>query len=542
MAYPFDPYNMPPMLPGMGFNFQSQPLPPEFEQGAEKLINYDRFGPPPPQATPQIAQAPPAPPVGPQPMGQPTGQPMGQKPFQPSLQGIDDTAPPFQVPGSNVANLAAGIDPQMQQFKKVFDTLYQPDERVGNEMWQMLQNMPQRPKRGTGRKILAATAGAFLGPGVAQEMMYGGYNADMADWQTKFDPLAKLAADERARNTNERMLAGNIASSTLRNQNDLLTNALGRDTLAVRREELEFKKQIEQWDRENPELELQIDADGNVFGVGPGGTVKPLGIKALSPTMKMEIEQRNRVALVRARAEEQRRTESVRPGSYVPFVTVDADGKTTTVVVNSKTGLPRAMTLDGQTVSNIMRPGTNKNMVGQPKDLEFIRGMARESLTLIDDVIDDKGKLTAPAAAIVGGSRLNPLNWIWGSPEYTANASINAIKSKQVLDLIQRMKTASETGATGFGALNLQELRVLENSATMLNDPAISDEVFEREMNKIRDRLQLIMADPTETPSGQQGAGFSMTNQPAMRKQVKNAQGEVRDAISRDGGKTWTVE
>ena len=487
------------------------------------------------------------------PPGQPVTPNVTQQSQQPFIPRVNDVAPPF-----NMAQYGGdlGFDPAVQRLKAALELMPPMETQAGDAMWEMLQQMPQRPKRGLGRRILAGTAGAFLGPAMSEGIMYGGYNSAMNDWKQRFDPLKQLATDERAGNQNQRMLNQAVISGALRDMDIRGDYLLGQGKLELSAQDQAFRQQLEIWDRENPKLQLQIDQNGDVYGIGPGGTVKPLGIKALSPTMKLMIDQQNRIALARIRADEAIRVAQARPGTLTPFVVSNPKGETYGYSLNNKTGAMELLTIDGQPVTNIAKPGTYKG-TGQPNNIDFLRGMAGESLRLIDDIIDEKGNLTPEAVIAVGLSgTLDPRNWVPGQPGFTAQQTINTIKSQQVLTLIQEMKKASETGATGFGALNLRELGVLENAATLLahtND----EKIFAREMKKIQERLKLIMVDPIVDPNtvGQQGGKPStigpvaggtasreaMENQPVMLRTLKNDKtGETRQQESRDGGKTWT--
>ena len=59
------------------------------------------------------------------------------------------------------------------------------------------------------------------------------------------------------------------------------------------------------------------------------------------------------------------------------------------------------------------------------------------------------------------------------------------------------MKRQSQTGATGFGALNLSELDILRKSATTLSNRNISDQAAAAELKRLRDRVTEIQARVT---------------------------------------------
>jgi len=54
----------------------------------------------------------------------------------------------------------------------------------------------------------------------------------------------------------------------------------------------------------------------------------------------------------------------------------------------------------------------------------------------------------------------------WEARDWTNN--VNKLKSQKIVDLIAEMKNVSKTGATGFGSLNKEELKVLQDASTAL--------------------------------------------------------------------------
>lgn len=94
-------------------------------------------------------------------------------------------------------------------------------------------------------------------------------------------------------------------------------------------------------------------------------------------------------------------------------------------------------------------------------------------------------------------------------PEYQElETNINTLKSMKVIDTIQMMKAQSQTGATGFGALNAVELQRLEDDYNALNPMskgfkkslASWQANLERALNKLKAKMQ-------EATGGQAAAG-----------------------------------
>lgn len=65
---------------------------------------------------------------------------------------------------------------------------------------------------------------------------------------------------------------------------------------------------------------------------------------------------------------------------------------------------------------------------------------------------------------------------------YQAEEKLASVRSRVVLDKMTRMKETSKTGATGFGSMNAEELKTIQNSMGMLDliDPVKAREVLMR--------------------------------------------------------------
>lgn len=156
-----------------------------------------------------------------------------------------------------------------------------------------------------------------------------------------------------------------------------------------------------------------------------------------------------------------------------------------------------------------------------------------ETLRVVDQLIDEAGNLRPGVDNLFGftsGSR-----WLPGSNASNAEASLNQLVSKDIVNLIAEMKAQSRTGATGFGALNLKELEVLQNAANKLSNRWQSDESAREELLHIRNKLQLalqdgqalegqpIAFDPSggARPTAPQGAQPSQTGQDTQALRLK---------------------
>lgn len=146
-------------------------------------------------------------------------------------------------------------------------------------------------------------------------------------------------------------------------------------------------------------------------------------------------------------------------------------------------------------------------------NIQGIRDKVTQALTTIDKIVDPKtGKLKPEAQNAVGMSRNFQMHRFSGTNSATATAHINELKANQLIELIGEMKAQSRTGATGFGALNLKELGLLEAAATGL-DPNKDEGAFETSIKEVASRLRKILekakdeeVEETRTPRSKSGA------------------------------------
>jgi hypothetical protein len=97
--------------------------------------------------------------------------------------------------------------------------------------------------------------------------------------------------------------------------------------------------------------------------------------------------------------------------------------------------------------------------VAEKKQAEFIQSGARDMLNTIAEVKKGVNNFGA-----MGGVPSTP--WDYDRKNWESN--VDKLLSKRVIDLMNEMKQASKTGATGMGALSEKELAVLQNASTAL--------------------------------------------------------------------------
>lgn len=116
-------------------------------------------------------------------------------------------------------------------------------------------------------------------------------------------------------------------------------------------------------------------------------------------------------------------------------------------------------------------------------------------------------------------------------------SNIQKLLSQKVLDVMSAMKQQSKTGATGFGALNKDELQKLSDASTALNRE-LSEEDAMRYLNDIETIHRKALGQSIETTSG---TGFrkTYTGLPPQRRQV-NLPGQEKLVTGSDG-RTYRV-
>ena len=141
----------------------------------------------------------------------------------------------------------------------------------------------------------------------------------------------------------------------------------------------------------------------------------------------------------------------------------------------------------------------------EQKRMEPIRAQAQIMLTALGDLLTLDGELTTGGRRLFG-ERLPVILRGAGieQSQVDANASLRQITGQQVVDLIREMKGQSQTGATGFGQLNIRELDIILSAATRLTQ-RISEPLAKAELQTLREKFsKMLQPSPNE---GSQNAG-----------------------------------
>lgn len=128
---------------------------------------------------------------------------------------------------------------------------------------------------------------------------------------------------------------------------------------------------------------------------------------------------------------------------------------------------------------------------------DLTRKKATDALGILDQLADAKGNLTPDTQTATGYSAnmpyLDKMPFGIGTGAASAGGKIDQLESMLTLDLIADLKARSKTGATGFGALNLKELGVLQSAASRLKTRNMSEPEFAKALKEIREQLSLAL-------------------------------------------------
>lgn len=185
--------------------------------------------------------------------------------------------------------------------------------------------------------------------------------------------------------------------------------------------------------------------------------------------------------------------------------------------INEITGETQPINLDGGIIT---RTGSAKDIQTQidneakgASNRKAGIDKANESLSVLSDLMDDKGNLTPEGARAVGLSSIG--NFIPTTKGYSGSLKIAKLRNEQVLNLIKELKEQSRTGATGMGNMSNKDLGVIEKAASLLNTGLDEDE-FKKQLGIVKTELQDIITRLQSTPDRniRPAASHSPTNAP----------------------------
>lgn len=183
-------------------------------------------------------------------------------------------------------------------------------------------------------------------------------------------------------------------------------------------------------------------------------------------------------------------------GTWTDTGRTDAQGNA--IYVNTKTTETKPMPFGAKQSPGASQEADRKRIL--------VVDATNRTLNALDELIDERGNLRPETRAAIGASRMTGMQYIPGTQAYNAQASIDRLRARMVTDLMAELKAQSRTGATGFGQLNAQELKVMQDSAAKL-DPGQGEKAFQTELQNIRRRLELILKDGPPGQAAQPSPG-----------------------------------
>lgn len=193
-------------------------------------------------------------------------------------------------------------------------------------------------------------------------------------------------------------------------------------------------------------------------------------------------------------------------GSYLDYQTAlkRAGASNNTVNVGGKYGtIPSGFRLVEGSEGAFMEP-----VPGGPAAMEqqaaadaaqvSAQSQAEKASTILDNIsgIRSEGENWNPA--FVTGTASRPFAMYSDSPAGRIRARVGALQSGVALNSMLKLKEASSTGATGFGALSQKELDLLINDIGSLNPDNTSYDIFMETLDRIEKRFQRVAKDVQE--------------------------------------------
>lgn len=143
---------------------------------------------------------------------------------------------------------------------------FTPETFFSDEFKKAYGERPERPNPGKVKRILAGIVGGFArDPKAVNNILYGGYDRDVADWKTRLDQIQPGLQAERYANVNERTLLNQQRGRELEEGRLRLSqsNAAAKQDLDNR------KLALQQFKADNPNYKFETGEDGFIYAVNP---------------------------------------------------------------------------------------------------------------------------------------------------------------------------------------------------------------------------------------------------------------------------------
>jgi hypothetical protein len=279
----------------------------------------------------------------------PKNDPFGNISFGPSMQQAMPAQSPMAPVAPPMPTSDFDVSGRMQE-------LYQPETMAQDRFNQMLGEYPEAQKPGW-LKVIGATLADLYRPGSGMQVIEGNRGRKVADWRNKIGAAQDAASLERQTNTNERQMAGTIATQErlsradqARAEKDAARTKIMQDRAEVYR--LKSLSDTFKFDFSGPKVIVTNPKTGEV-------KTTDIDTGSLSDADKMALSQQNAVELEGTRQKGRESLEETRQGNreslaetrgWTAFNT--ADGKT--ILVNQITGETKPVQHEGP----LIKPGT----------------------------------------------------------------------------------------------------------------------------------------------------------------------------------------
>jgi len=162
------------------------------------------------------------------------------------------------------------------------------------------------------------------------------------------------------------------------------------------------------------------------------------------------------------------------------------------------------------------------------KAQKTVSDFAEETLSVLDQLMTPQGTLQPGVSGIIGRARVPQiLTGVPGVREIAGKFSGGDIANKQVaierlhnlmvVDLIAAMKAQSDTGATGMGQLNREELRLLKSASAQLQQVQTEPQFLDI-LLQIRQKLQKVLSTPDSPEAPTEEVPPDLTYDPRTRR------------------------
>lgn len=167
------------------------------------------------------------------------------------------------------------------------------------------------------------------------------------------------------------------------------------------------------------------------------------------------------------------------------------DPETGEPVIDPVTGLPTAAAIPGSPAALEAQAAAAAAAAQEGASIASSLESAEKTLTSTTNALDLLDNSDTP----VTGTLSRPLAAISSTPAGRVRSYVGTLQSGVALGAMQRLKEASATGATGFGALSIPELQLLINDIGALDPDNTEPDIFRQTIERIDSRARRVVAD-----------------------------------------------